>query len=457
VQPGAPFAAAPPDLEVAGALLPAAADPLPFTRTDEADGVTLFTFENGMRLLVRPTTGSPMTAVSGRVLGGQWVEPEGKEGINLFTSELGMRRTRRWDREGFHRLLGSRSITASAHKSVGSRANTSRHVDYRDAGGHHFVGLGDQWATMLALLKETVFFPDFDPGEIGKLREDLVTQARLLPENNLEYIKQEFYKSAYAGHPYGRATFGEEASLASISDGELREFHAQNWIPERTVVSIVGDVNADEVAEWIASRWADLPRDAAEPWSIDPSSEARDWSPPGEQLVLDLGKNYWTVNWGRPGMTMGDDDHARSVVLARMAGNDHFYKYVYGEGVSYRSWINFWEHLGPGTWIVENDVKRERFEEILGMFDEDLARYSTTGFTEKEFADAVQRLVNRHILDAQDNALVAWRLAVAESDGVGFRTVTERLALLEKVTHADVQALAEEVFAPDEILRLVQQ
>jgi zinc protease len=457
VMPGAPLAAAPPDLDVPGALAPAEGEPLAYSKTDAGDGVSEYTFANGLRLLVYPTSGSPLVAVSGRVLGGQWVEPEGKEGINLFVSELGMRRTRRWDREGFHRLLGARSITGSPHKSVGSRANTSRHVDYRDAGAHHYFGLEDQWPAMLACLKETLYFPDFDGAEIEKLREDLVTQARLLPENNLEYIKQEFYKKAYAGHPYGRATFGEEESLASITEAELRAFHAGNWRPERSVISIVGDVDPDEVAAWMASRWADLPREAAEPWTIDPARAARDWVAPPEQLVLDLGKNYWTVNWGRPGAMMTDEDQIRSVVLSRIAGNDHFYKYVYGEGVSYRSWINFWEHLGPGAWILENDVKRERFDEILGMFDEDLARYSTTGFPDNEFADAVQRLVNRHILDAQDNALLAWRLAVAEGDGVGFRRVTGRLEALESVTHDQVQALAAEVFAPEGILRMIQQ
>ena len=163
------------------------------------------------------------------------------------------------------------------------------------------------------------------------------------------------------------------------------------------------------------------------------------------------------MNWGRPGCGYADPDYWTSVVLSRVSGNDHFYKYVYGEGVSYRSWIRYWENLGAGTWILENDVKRERFDEILGMFDEDLVRYSTVGFPEQEFRDAVTRLVNSHVLDRQDNALFAWRLAVEEGNGVGFRRVTQAPAELKAVTHAQVQELAREVFAPESVLRLVQQ
>ena len=457
VAPGAPFAATVPDLEVPGGHLPATADPLAHEMIDSEDGVFLYKYVNGLRLLVRPTSASELLAVSGRVLGGQWVEPEGKEGINLFLSEMGLRSTRRWDREGFTRLLGARSITASAHTSVGSRANTSRNVDYRDAAAQHYLGLSSQWPTMLASLKESLFFTSFDSTEVEKLRADLATRNLQLLENNLEYIKREFYETAYAGHPYGRPTFGSDESIAAITIEDLAAHHEDHWVPSRTLIAVVGDVDPDEVAAWIASRWADLDPTPAQPWSLDPAEWPLEWSPPAETQVLDLGKDYWTVNWGRPGATSFDPSFHASVVLSRMAGNDHFYKYVYGEGVSYRSWIRFWEHLGPGAWIVENDVKRDRFDEILGMFDEDLTRYSTRGFTEKEFLDAVQRLVNGVVLDAQNNARLAWKLAVAEGNGVGFRRETTAVDRLRAVAFEDVQALAAEIFAPEQVLRMVQQ
>lgn len=447
-----------PNLDVAGALRPVAGPPLALVAEEAADGVHRFTYANGMRLLILPTTGSPLTAISGRVLGGQWVEPRGREGINAFVSELGMRRTRRWNREDFQRLLSTRSIEASMHKSTGSRANTSRHVDHRDAAAHHYVGLGSEWSTMLACLKETLFFPDFDSAEIEKVREQRITAAKLLPENNLEFIKQEFYRRVYADHPYGRETFGNEESLAAITETELRAFHAERWKPDRAVVTVVGNVDPAEVAEWVATRWADLASAPAEPYEIDPSRAALAWEPPATRQVLDLGKNYWTVNWGRPGVPAQDPSYWDSVVLARMAGNDHFYKYVYGEGVSYRSWINFWPHLGPGAWILENDVKRERFDEILDMFDDDLARYtSDDGFAREEFDAAVQRLANRSILDAQDNALTAWLLTVAESNGTGFERHTRLIDEIRDVEFEDVKALARQVFAPDRIYRLNQK
>jgi len=455
VEPRAPFPPPLPDLDVPGALKEPDAGRLSIAAVDEDDDVTLFTYGNGLRLLVHRTNASPLLGISGRVLGGQWIEPEGEEGINRFVSEMGMRTTRRWNREGFGRLLGALSVDASAHTSVGSRANTSRNVDYRDAGAHHYTGLAGQWREMLAMLKETLFFPEFDPAEVEKARADLLTEIESLPENNLEYIKQEFYVAAYRDHPYGRPTCGTKTSIEGLDAADLSAFHAANWTPDRTVVAVVGDVDPKKVAEWIGSRWADVARTPAEPWRVDASPPS--WDPPGRQQVLELGKDYWTVNWGRPGCSYVDPLFWPSVVLGRMAGNDHFYKYVYGEGVSYRSWIRYWENLGSGTWILENDVKRERFDEILGMFDEDLVRYATTGFDEKEYRDALTRLVNSHILDRQDNSLFAWRLAVEEGNGAGFRRVTRAPDELRAVTHDQVQALAREVFAPESLLRMVQQ
>jgi hypothetical protein len=102
-------------------------------------------------------------------------------------------------------------------------------------------------------------------------------------------------------------------------------------------------------------------------------------------------------------------------------------------------------------------VKRERFDEILGKFEEDLARYASRGFTEKEFGDAVQRLVNSKILDAQTNSILAWNLALTEGNGVGFTAETQAVERMRGIEYAEAQELAREVFPPRTMLRLDQK
>jgi predicted Zn-dependent peptidase len=53
--------------------------------------------------------------------------------------------------------------------------------------------------------------------------------------------------------------------------------------------------------------------------------------------------------------------------------------------------------------------------------------------------------------------LFAWRLAVSEGNGVGFRRATQATEKIRSVTHEEVQALAREIFAPESVLRMVQQ
>ncbi len=421
-------------LDAPGALQPPAAAPLAFETSPAVDGVTKLTFANGLCVLIRPTSATSLVAISGRMLGGQWVEPAGQVGINRFTAELGLASTRRWNEEGFQRYLASLGATASTHVSVGSRANTSRNVDYRDAGAHHYNGLATQWKELLACLKESMFFPAFDTAEVERVRADLLTEIGAIEENQLELLKQEFYIRAYSGHPYGNPTVGTKESITSIRPSDLAKFHESAWTPDRCVIAIVGDVRADEVGTWIAAHWADVPARRAGPvattaptgWTFDP---------PDAVQTLERGRDYWTVNWGKPGVAYGAPKWWPSTVLSQVAGNDHFYKYVYGEGVSYRSWVRFWPNLGSGTWILENDVKRERFDEILGMFQDDLARYASKGFTQQEFDDAVQRLVNSKILDAQTNSILAWNLAVTEGNGVGFTAETKAVENLRAVEY----------------------
>ena len=271
---------------------------------------------------------------------------------------------------------------------------------------------------------------------------------------NLEYIKQEFYERIYRDHPYGRPTVGTEASISALTAGDVMEFHAATYTPDRTIVSIVGDVDPAAIVEWIATHWSDMPDGQAGPLYTEP---VEGWPAPAELQVIELGKDQWTVNWGRPGVAYTDPGLVTSRVVSSMAGNDHFYRYVYEEGVSYRSWLSFWPSLGAGTWILENDVQRERFDEILSMFEADIRRYATDGFSREEFDDAIQRLVNSHVLGLQQNARMAWSLAVAEGNGVGFEYVTGGADAIRSVTYDDAQALAREVFTPEGIYRLAQK
>ena len=241
-----------------------------------------------------------------------------------------------------------------------------------------------------------------------------------------------------------------------MTPADLEAFHRAEWTPNRAVVVVVGNVKAEEVATFIAKNWADIPATSA-PALAEKMKKGWKFKPPSSLQTLNRKKDYWTVNWGRPGVSFTDPAYWTSAVLSQVAGNDHFYKYVYGEGVSYRSWIRYWANLGAGTWILENDVKRERFDEILSKFDEDLKRYSSKGFTEKEHADAVQRLVNSKVLDAQTNSILAWDLAVAEGNGAGFRRATDAVESLRGVRYQDVQALASDVFQSKKMLRLVQK
>src|SRR6185436_10088630 len=108
-----------------------------------------------------------------------------------------------------------------------------------------------------------MFFPAFDSTEVEKVRTRLLTEVKAIEEDQLEWIKQEFYVRAYGDHPYGRPTIGTEESIKSITPADLEAFHRAEWTPNRAVVVLVGDVKPEEVATFISKNWADVPATSA--------------------------------------------------------------------------------------------------------------------------------------------------------------------------------------------------
>ncbi|MBI4737715.1 MAG: insulinase family protein, partial [candidate division NC10 bacterium] len=317
----------------------------------------------------------------------------------------------------------------------------------------HAKATRGQHREALTLVKEALFFPALLPEEIEKARKEQLSALSNLEEDNLEFIKQEFYARLFSGHPYGRPVLGTRETIHAIAPAEVREFHRTHFTADRVVVAVTGPVQPRQVASFIAGRWGDLPRGpGAALASLDPPAQL----PHGDQLVK-RNRTQWTINFGWPTVAYRDPRRVSVSVLLSMIQHRHFFKYVYQEGVSYRSWFSGWDHRGTGVWIVENDVDRNRFDEIVGKIENDIREYAAGPFTADELTRAKSRMQNSLLLDRQSSLRDTWGLAVAEGNGIGFEEYVRRPAAIDRVSLQMARGLARELFGPGNYLRLVMK
>ena len=104
---------------------------------------------------------------------------------------------------------------------------------------------------MLPLIQSVLMKPDFDADEFNKLRQREIADLSRAKESPRSVITRYFDKLVFQDHPYGNTSSGDSDSLARITAGDLKAFHASFYQPANTAINIVGDFNLKEMKDEI--------------------------------------------------------------------------------------------------------------------------------------------------------------------------------------------------------------
>ena len=208
-----------------------AAGPLPELRIPTWTKTTL---ANGAQLVVSERHSLPLVAVSIDLIGGaDQFEPAGKTGVSGLASGM--------LEEGTTSKTGDE--IANAMQLLGSDAEAS-------VGGEHgsieFVSMSDKLEPMLALTEDLIVNPTFPPAALERRRANALVDLEQAKDVTASVADVVFPKVVYStAHPYGRSA--TEATVKAITRDDVLAFHKKFFEPHRAVITVVGDVKADEV------------------------------------------------------------------------------------------------------------------------------------------------------------------------------------------------------------------
>ncbi len=193
--------------------------------------------DNGLKLILARRDGLPLVQMSMEFGGGFSADA----GRKLGTSSFAM--TMMDEGAGDRGALEFASATEALGASIGSSASL-------DSASVTLSALQDQLEPSLALYADTVLRPRFDASEIERVRAQWLAQIaqektrpnslalRLLPP--LMYGTDHAYGIPFTGS-------GSEASIASLTREDLRDFH-RDWLrPDNATLIIVGDTTFAQI------------------------------------------------------------------------------------------------------------------------------------------------------------------------------------------------------------------
>jgi len=206
---------------------------------------SLRTLPNGLRVAVFVRPGLPIVQVQLEVPAGTAAEPTGAGGLAYLTAQLVRQGTTSRSADEFATELDTLGATFAI--------NVTRDAAQVAAGCRvaEFEG-------MLELVSDAVVNPLFSSDAFEAVRRQVAGQLGTRAQSPAALADERVNALAFGAHPYAHGTLGGIESLLGVTRDHVREFHRDRWRPDRAVLAIAGDIDAERAFasanEWFG-RW----------------------------------------------------------------------------------------------------------------------------------------------------------------------------------------------------------
>jgi zinc protease len=392
---------------------------------------------NGLVVVVQENPSTQSFALSGSIRAGSVHEPNAEAGTASITANLLERGTTK----------RTKLALAAQLEEVGGSVGFGDGFESVSASA---FGLGGDFERIFDVFAEDLLSPAFPQDELEKLKAQRIAGLQQSEDSTRVKARRAVQQALYPkDHPLYYLDVSEAiAATKAIDVARVRAWYQRFYAPDRTILSVVGNVKAEDVFRTIEARlgaWKPVggPPVAVAPVPPPPSPSRRTISVPERSNVdIVLG-------------TTGDIARTSPDFYPAFLGN-----HVLGGGTAGRLFKRVRAELGltygigssltatqiAGPWTVSLSVNPKVVDQAIDATQKVLERWVADGITEQELSAAKTALSGLFQVSLATNGGLANTFTYYESLGLGADFVYEHPRRLEAVTVEQVNAAIKQHF-----------
>jgi predicted Zn-dependent peptidase len=283
-----------------------------------------------------------------------------------------------------------------------------------------------------------------------KERQVIMEEINMSYDSPPQRVSQLIDELLWPEHPLGRDVAGSKDTVAAITRDALMEYLGSQYLPSKTVVTIVGDIEHEEavdaVSQAIGSWLGRQPAQRLAAYQQRPGPKLSIETRQIEQAHLCL---------AMPGLSVFHPERFTLDLL----------NVVLGEGMSSRLFCEIRDHLGlaysissfvdhlsdSGSLIVYAGVEPEKLPVAVVAILGQLALLREEVISKEEMAKAKEMSRGRLLLRMEDSRNVAGWLGGQETITGEVLTVDQVLASVDAINAEDVRNLARRLFTTEQL------
>ena len=413
--------------------------PLGPTREVPLPDVVDVTLPSGLRVLAAHRPGVPMAEIRLRVP----LAPDASDDDEAISRHLAAAE-----------LLTATLLTGTATRDrvaiddelagVGADLGVSVDPERLQIGGS---GLASGLPTLLEVLADVLTAATHPDAEVARERTRLVERITVARAQPRTIAREALQRKRFGRHPIAREMpMGPD--VAAVTPGEVRALHRSGLVPGGAILTLVGDLAADEgvaLVEELLGRWA-----ASHPARV--LSPPPPVSPSNVELVHRAGSVQSQLRLSAPAVGRLDARYA-ALQLANLVFGGYFSS-RWMENIREDKGYTYGAHSGtefvPGGAVlsVETDVASDVTAAALLETRYELGRMTAVPPTADEIDAARRYAVGSLLISLDSQGGYASMISTLAADGVPLQWLRDHPGRLEAVTTDEVAAAALEFFAP---------
>ena len=296
----------------------------------------------------------------------------------------------------------------------------------------------------LAIYSDVIINPIFSEQDFERVRKQRLAQLIQQRDQPVSIANNAYSYVLYgSNHPYGNNPSGTEASLGTMTTGDLKKFYSTNYRPNNATLIIVGDVKMNEIAAQLSKAFANW-RPAEAPASLIPAPKSVDKM--RVYLIDKPGAPQSEVRIGYPALARSTPDFFPVTVMNRLLGGQFTSRinlnlrerhgFTYGA----RSGFNFLK--GPGPFTASGGIVTEKTDSALKEFLYEINLMRDKGMTASELDFVKKGAIGNFALAFETPSQIAGALQSIVLYGLPEDYFNRYLQNIEAVTLDDVQRVA---------------
>jgi zinc protease len=269
-----------------------------------------------------------------------------------------------------------------------------------------------------------------------------------------------FNEIVFEGSPQHRPPIGYEETVKSLTQADAREFYRRHYVPNKTMLAIVGDIRKEEVKSKIEKTFGGWAR-APEFGGPEGATPHRQTSP--REKLISVSKEQVNIIIGHVGVKRRNPDYYALLVMDTILGSSPGFtsripRILRDEqGLAYSTFSNITSSAGldPGRFIAYIGTAPENLDRAIDGLRREIKRIVEEPVGDDEIETAKSYLTGSFVLRFQKNSQIAEFLLEAEVYGLGFDYLEKYPELIRAVTVAEVTRVARKYIDPQNLTTVV--